>query len=235
MTGKIPPLTNGISPSPFRRVKARTAVVWAVLALGATVPARADQVLMRNGDRYHGQILSITTNSLVLQSEVLGTVKLPRGKVTAISFGSGVATNFSVPAPPATSTVSVPPAAQTNLSLDLSAVLRGLQTQTNLIQQVETQYLGAAGPEAKDKFNQLLNGLGSGQITLTNLCVEAKSAADQLRALKRELGQDAGSEVDAYLAILDNFLKETMPSGGTNTNQTGAVPTSKADPAPRQK
>jgi hypothetical protein len=204
------------------------------MALGVTVPACADQVLMQNGDRYNGHILSMTANSLVLQSEVLGTVKLPRDKVSVISFASGATTNLSVSATPATDPGSVPLATQTNLPLDLSAMLRGLQSQTKLVQQVEEQFLGAAGPEAKDKFNQLLSGLGRGQITLTNLCAEAKSAADQLRSLKQELGDDAGGEIDAYLAILDGFLKETMPAVGTNAIRTGAAPKARPEPAPKQ-
>jgi hypothetical protein len=56
MIGKIPRLMNRISASPFRRLKVRMAAVWAVMALGVTVPARADQVLMQNGDRYNGHI-----------------------------------------------------------------------------------------------------------------------------------------------------------------------------------
>ena len=38
--------------------------------------AHADPVIMQNGDRYHGKVVSVSTNALVLQSDVLGTVNL---------------------------------------------------------------------------------------------------------------------------------------------------------------
>jgi len=56
MIGKNPRLMNRNSAKPFLRLKARTAAVWAVMALGVMVPAVADQVLMQNGDRYNGHI-----------------------------------------------------------------------------------------------------------------------------------------------------------------------------------
>ena len=54
---------------------------------------RADQVEMQNGDRYAGQVLSLNTNTVVLQSDVLGTLRLPRAKVAVITLGAGPATN----------------------------------------------------------------------------------------------------------------------------------------------
>jgi hypothetical protein len=43
---------------------------------------------MRSGDRYFGRVLSLNTNTVVLLSETLGRVELPREKVAAIKFGS---------------------------------------------------------------------------------------------------------------------------------------------------
>src|ERR1041384_7289658 len=48
----------------------------------------ADQVDMQNGDHYVGKVLSVTTNTVVLQNEVLGTVNLPRARVANISLGT---------------------------------------------------------------------------------------------------------------------------------------------------
>jgi hypothetical protein len=53
-----------------------------------------------------------------------------------------------------------------------------------------------------------------------------ESAADQLRALQRESGEDAGFATSAYLAILDHFLKETAPSGSA-TNAPASSPKAK--------
>ena len=110
-----------------------------------------------------------------------------------------------------------------------SPALRQLGSNTNLIQQVQKQFLGDAGSEANDKFNELLGGLMSGKLSVDDIRAQAKSAADQLRALKREGGEEAGFAVDAYLTILDHFLKDTTPSGVT-TNAPGA--TTKPTPAP---
>ena len=73
---------------------------------------------------------------------------------------------------------------------------------TNLIRQVQKQFLTDAGPEANKKFDELLSGLMSGKLTVDDLRAEARSAADQLRALKRDPGEDSSFAADAYLAIL---------------------------------
>ncbi len=111
--------------------------------------------------------------------------------------------------------------------------LRGLSGSTNLIQQVQKQFLSGAGDEANNKFNELLGGLMSGKLSVDDIRAEAKSAADQLRALKREGGEEAGFAADAYLAILDHFIKETAPSG-PNTNTAAPSPGSQTAPAQRE-
>src|SRR6516162_9652696 len=57
------------------------------LALFA-LPVFADQVEMQNGDRYVGKVLSLNSDTLILQNDVLGTMHLPRSKVTSINLGS---------------------------------------------------------------------------------------------------------------------------------------------------
>jgi hypothetical protein len=69
----------------------------------------------------------------------------------------------------------------------------------------------------------MVNGLMSGELNLNDLRREAKSSADQLRELKRDLGPEAGESIDAYLGVLDNFLKET------------AAEPARATPAPQPK
>ena len=99
---------------------------------------------------------------------------------------------------------------------------------TNLIQQVQKQFLSGAGPEANNKFNELLGGLMSGKLSVEDIRAEAKSAADQLRALQKESGEDTGFATSAYLAILDHFLQETAPSGSA-TNAPGPLPKTKPE------
>jgi uncharacterized protein len=197
----------------------------------APIRLQADQVEMQNGDRYAGHVLSLNTNIIVLQSDVLGTLRLPRGKVAGITFGSSLPPGSPPQPSAANGLVRTPRAALTNAARKLSPALRQLGTNTNLIQQVQKQFLSDAGPEANNKFNDLLGGLMSGRLSVDDMRAQAKTAADQLRALKREGGEDAGFAADTYLAILDHFLKDTAPSGPT-TNSPGASP--KSTPAPTQ-
>ena len=229
MTRKVTVRKNEALVSQTSGVKWRIAVFCMASALcAAAVRMHADHVVMQNGDCYYGRLLSLTTNSLVLQSDVLGTLTLPRAYVTFITLGTVAPTNIVHPPSADLSRAAV--AAPTNLVADLSGALRQLGTQTNLIQQVQGQYLDAAGPEAKDKFNQLLRGLITGKLTVDDIRVEAKSAADELRSLKQDLGPEMGDAVDGYLAVLDKFLQEKTPSGDALTNGTVAPLKPKSGP-----
>ena len=209
------------------------ALVGVALAfLVAASPVRADQVELRNGDRYVGHVLSLNSNSIVLESDMLGTVRLPRTRVAIITLGPVPATNS--PALPLGTNAFVPAASATSASgvSNRAPALSGLSLNTNLMQQVQKQFLSGAGPEANAKFNDLLSGLLSGKLGIEDIRAEAKSAADQLRALQRESGEDTGFASSAYLKILDHFLKETEPPGSaTNAPASGPPP----KPAPDEK
>jgi hypothetical protein len=78
----------------------------------------------------------------------------------------------------------------------------------------------------------MMGGLMNGSLNVDDIRRQAKSAADQLRAAKKELGDDAGFAVDGYLAVLDGFLRETAStSTGTSTN----APASQASPKRAEK
>ncbi len=101
---------------------------------------------------------------------------------------------------------------------------------TNLVKQIQKQFLADAGPEANQKFDELLNGLLSGRLTMDDLRAQAQSAADQLRELKRQGGEGAGIATDAYLAVLDQFLKE-VPASAAATKAPARRSPSKAGAA----
>ena len=220
MTNVHSPLEQG-RPGGCRDQRLCLAILGSALVLSFASPGlRADQVEMKNGDRYAGKVLSLTNDQLLLQSDVLGKLTLPRDKVALITLGTTAKTNgirvvSSTPASPA-------PVAATNASPDLSADLRSLGSNTNMAQQVREQLLAGAGVEANKKFDELLGGLASGQLNLEGIRSEAKSAASQLRALKKELGTDASEPLDAYLEILESFLKEAPPPAGSTPS--AAVP-----------
>ncbi|MGD0615046.1 MAG: hypothetical protein ABSA69_06345 [Verrucomicrobiota bacterium] len=193
----------------------------------------ADQVEMQNGDRYNGSVLSLNADTVTLHSDVLGTVHLPRGKVALIALGTSAPAHPAQAntAPATNTTPSRIPAPPAGADPDLAAALRQLGSNTNLIQQVQAQFLAGAGPEANSKFTELLGGLSSGKLGINELRTEAKSAADQLRALKREPGEGSNSEIDGYLSILEDFLKETAPAGGSGASSAVHAPQSTPDPA----
>ena len=197
-------------------------VVPLALILG-TGAIHADQVHMRNGDNYYGTVVSLDGETLVLQSDVLGAIRVPRGRVAAVTFGATPKT-VAAPLVVRTNQFSQRPLSSTNSNSDLSGAFRQLGADSNLVAQIQAQYLGDAPPEAKDKFNQLLGGLMSGKLDLNGLRTEAKSAADQVRAVRKDLGEDEGAIIDGYLAILDNFLKETAPSSPSGLTKSVPVP-----------
>ena len=210
----------------------RIAIPAALLAF-APLSGRADQVEMQNGDRYVGKVLSMSADTLVLQNEVLGTVQLPRGKVAHIRLGSTPPAGSASPPASTTPAARMPATAQAAITTNSSPLLSGLGAHTNLIRQVQKQFLAGAGPEANQKFDELLNGLMSGKLSVDDLRAQAQAAADQLREMKRQGGEDAGFATDTYLTILDQFLKETAPSA-TATNAPASLPAAKPGPAQTQ-
>ena len=166
--------------------------------------ARADQVLMQNGDRYNGKVVSVSPTNVVFQSDVLGTVSLSRGKVANLIMGAA-----------ATNSVVTAPAPATNSASDLSAAMRQLGNQSNLVNHVRAQFLAAAGPEANQQFERMLNDLSTGKMSIADLRAQARNAANQLRELEKEAGEDSTGTMGLYLSILDSFLAETeSPTSG---------------------
>jgi len=182
-------------------------VVAGFLMLGLTAKTSADQVEMKNGDRYIGQVISMSTDTLVLKNEILGTIKLPRAKVSQLTLGTNAIAAVSRPA-----TNAVTAALPAGLSAKAAALARSPATSTsptNVMREVQEQLLLNASPQAQQKYQELATGFLSGQVSESQIRAEAQSAADQLKKLKAELGADAGDELDGYLAILESFLGET--------------------------
>ncbi len=198
-----------------------------VLLFLAAPRLRADLVEMQNGDRYAGKVLSVSADTVVLESEVLGKINVPRKKVSSLAFGTNapvLKTATGVARVPTFTNLPVvaPAAALANTNVDLAAALHRLGTNTNFVGQIRQQML-AGSPEAAGKYDEMVKGLMSGQMNLNDLRGQAKSYADQLREMKRELGPEAGESIDAYLGVLDNFLTETA-DGPTNATPRPQLP-----------
>jgi len=184
-----------------------------IIFLFTAFTLRADQLEMQNGDRFSGKVLSVTADSVVLDNETLGRITVPRKKVASLAFGTNTVAAAPVGNVPRAALPTNPPVAAAlvvpaKTNVDLSAALRHVGTDTNFIRQIRDQML-AGSPEAAGKYDEMVGGLLSGSLSMNDLRREAKSSADQLRALKRDLGPEAGDSFDAYLEVLDHFLKET--------------------------
>jgi hypothetical protein len=206
--GQVPRRPLGQSGSTFSAF----ILIVALSGLAAFV-SLADQIEMKNGDKYSGRVVGVATNAVTLQSEILGTVKIPRAQVLRITLGNEVAT---------VSPVGSPALAATNASP--AVPLPKLGSNSNLVEQVQNQFLSDATPEARAKFNELLSGVMTGRLSQNDIRAQAKAVAEQARALQKELGEEAGGGLDTYLAILDKFIGETAGPVPTSTNRPQVRP-----------
>ena len=200
------------------QVTSITLAAWATNKTGSarSTGSAGDEVWMQNGDRVAGQVLSLNTNALVLQSPVLGRISLPRCEVASITLSSVVTNKAGLSlsaAPPDLQPVS--PDGQPGQPAGLGDSLRQLSLSGNTLSDLKNQYLNNAGPEANQKFNDLVAGLMSGKLGVNDIRAQAQSVAAQARALKRDLGNDPSADaLDSYLEILDSFLQQTAPASG---------------------
>jgi hypothetical protein len=155
-------------------------------------------------------VLSVSGDAVIFQSETLGKINVPRKNVASLTFGKRVPVKRTNTVAGFTASTNRTVTATNGVALsnaELSAALRSLGENTNFIRQIRDQML-AGSPGAANKYDTMVSGLLTGKLNLSDIQCEAKSAADQLRALKRELGPDADS-LDVYLDVLGGFLKET--------------------------
>ena len=199
------------------RIKLLLIRLGALLALAATPALRADVLEMQNGDRYSGQILSMSADTVVLKSEILGKINVPRSKVASLTLGASskiAPASNRAPISISTNMSSVASAtALTGTNANISAAFQQLGPNTNFVGQVRQQLL-TGNPEAAAKYDEMVSGLLTGQLRLSDVRREAQNSAAQLRALKQELGPEADDALDGYLQILDSFLKETTNEPG---------------------
>ena len=183
-----------------------------ILTLVATPGLQADVLEMQNGDRYSGKVMSVSPDAVVLNSEVLGKITVPRNQVVHLSFGANAIAPKATDHPAQPLSTQVPaattPAALANTNVDLSTAFRQLGGNTNFVGQIRQQML-AGNPEAARKYDEMVGGLFSGQLSVNDIRKQAQAAATQLRELKRQLGPDADESLDGYLQVLDSFIKET--------------------------
>ncbi|HAB16949.1 MAG TPA: hypothetical protein PLX89_07065 [Verrucomicrobiota bacterium] len=159
--------------------------------------SRGDVIECDNGDRYNGKVLSMDEKAVKLQNEIAGTLTIPRARIVGISF-------LQRPVPPAK-------AATNRLTLDPSQI----HFDAASIDRIHNELLATATPEANQMFQEMIRGLQSGQMNLADIRSQAATTLKELREAQKELGGDSTGILDAYAAILENFLKQTPPGGRT--------------------
>ena len=192
----------------------------------------ADQIAMQNGDHYSGKVIALDDHNVVLQSEILGTLRLSRDKVTTISFGTNESTNAApnkIPKGPSVARLSAPVAGQPNptLNLNASSLRQQIAANSNLVSKVQTEVLAGAGPKAAKKYDELISGLSTGNLNIADLRREAASVAEQLRQLRGSEDDETGGIFDEYLSVLDSFLQETKTATGPATTPQVGKPDKK--------
>lgn len=192
-------------------------LLLAALAGPVVLPVKADLLELTNGDHYRGIVISMTQSNLEFQSEIQGRVKLPRDKVAKITFHESAVSKPVAATPP---TAAAPlilsgPNTPTQPASQADAVVKQMREQgidPKLINQVQQQIFGKASPEAAQKFNETMDGLISGKLNIQDIRAQAQNSLNQIKAARKELGDDAGEMLDGYAAILEKFVQETGPS-----------------------
>lgn len=172
----------------------------ACLLAGTVGGQAADIVEMTNGDRYAGNVVSVTSSNVILQSEVQGRIVLPRAKVARLLMRETSATEIK-PAPVAAASTNLPSV----------ATLRGAQAGASVDaskKRIEA-LLGQADPSAAAEFNKMAAALMTGGLTEKDLKVQAQAALKQVEELKKQQGGTADETLEGYIAILKSFVGDS--------------------------
>jgi hypothetical protein len=182
-----------LNPQPGKEGRALGLVICLLASL--TVVLKGDLLEMTNGDRYTGKVVSVTQSNVTFQSEIQGTMNLPRGKVARVSFEEALSR------PPGIT----PSVAKTNETVK---PLPKVDFDAKSLSQVQQELLSTASPEARREFHETVKGLMTGKLTIDDIRTQARNAVKDIKAAKEELGEGAADAFDGYLRILERFLSE---------------------------
>jgi len=189
--------------TPLRLLQAGLLVTGLAIAV---LPATADSVQLANGDLLNGRVLGLDDKQLRLESETLGQVNIPRGKIVTITLGNQKRT------PPA-GNVSLPKLNTTDLKPE--DVLKQLKTtgvSPKDVNDIQKMLPLLAAPEASKYFDDTVKGLLGGTRSIGDIRKDAMRARDELKKATKGLGPDVEAGIEPYLKILDGFIRETQPA-----------------------
>jgi len=161
-----------------------------------------ETVILINGDRMHGKVVSLDGDVLSLESTVFGRMRIPRSQLARIEFVEGADNGPGLPAESA-GISAIPHGA--------GAFSSGLNSASNadpLIQQIQNQFLATASPEANEMYSSMVRDVMSGRLQVPKLKSLAEDTVRQVEDLKADLGDDVGFALDGYLNILKSFIKK---------------------------
>lgn len=165
---------------------------------------RADVVECDNGDRYNGKVLSMDEKEVKLQNDIAGTITIPRVRIVGIQFRQMPARAANRPATNAAAISAKAP------TWDAAALER-----------IQNEYLATATPEANQMFQEMVQGMQSGQLNLGDLRARAAATLRDLRAAQKESGEDAlGGILETYGEVLESFLQQTAAGARTPAVQS---------------
>lgn len=208
-----------------------------VLIATSALSARCEILLLNNGDQYRGKVLGMNASNILFQSEVQGRVILPRNKVAQIILNEAAvakaATNAAVkPGAGAVVMAGPPTAAGSPAGDSVTDEMRKQGIDPKIINEIQGQIFGKASPQAAAKFDELMNGVITGRLGVQDIRAEAQKTISQVKAMKKDLGDDAGDLLDGYVAILEKFVADSEDSG--NQVVTPAKPAATPVPAPQK-
>lgn len=198
-------------------------IVAFMMIVGLSVSlANADTVQLVNGDTISGKVISLDFNQVKLETDLLGNLVIARDRVAAIAFGDRPVAVVTAPGKTAPATARPPSAGSSIAGLGMpggvDAAVKQLQTQgidPNVLSTIEKKFPLLANTEAQDYFNNTVGGLLSGKIGVQDIRKDAVKARDQLEEFRDDIREQLGPGVDtmfnAYLGILNKFIRETGP------------------------
>lgn len=168
-----------------------------LLALATTLSlVQADVIECDNGDRYNGKVLSMDEKVVTLQNDITGTLTIPRSRIVGIQLRPAAAK-------------PAPRAATNSPALGINKP----QFDAATLERIQNEYLATATPEANQLFQQMVQGVQSGQMNLGDVRIQAANTLKDLRAAQKEFGDDAlGGILETYGEVLESFLQQTAPN-----------------------
>lgn len=197
------------SRRPGLRLALRAGAAGFILLL-VVVVCFAAWIEMVNGDRYSGNVVSMNRTNVTLRSEAQGPITLPRSQVARNTFGNAEVVGQPLAATNRSSG-SVP---QTLPALDLALKQQAQTTLSNRVAPIPEDLLAQAGPEANRQYTELLRGLMTGSLSVSDLRTRALQTLQEAEEVKQDLGPEADKMLDGYLQILRAFVDK--PSGRSN-------------------